>query len=225
LRLDLPGRAVQTAVDEVRLRFRTKEVNGLLLYGDSSQHDYFCVELYRGRLRVNINLGTLPWSDEPTDNTVDAGSLLDDDQWHDVHIIRQEKNLNISVDRIHWTDPQAALQAMRWDEALGYPSRNPFLWWGPPITQSQLNITGFAIGGSGILGTTCPPVTTDDTVIMFPQTQQYVVFLKIERDGGTNTLQFGFQFRTLNRGGVMFYHTVDKDINFISVSVVYYIGV
>lgn len=54
----------------------------------------------RGRLRVNINLGTLPWSDDPTDNTIDAGSLLDDDQWHDVHIVRQEKNLNISVDRI-----------------------------------------------------------------------------------------------------------------------------
>ncbi|KAA0186846.1 Neurexin 4 [Fasciolopsis buskii] len=279
LRLDLPGRATQTAMDEVRFRFRTKEVNGLLLYGDSSQHDYFCVELFRGRLRVNINLGTLPWSDDPTDNTIDAGSLLDDDQWHDVHIVRQEKNLNISVDRIQvwrnlsaiflhtnmnrnlsagglphysnrrgvtvnknfigcieefvfngvhlirdaqrsllpeWTDSQNALQVLRWDEALGYPSRNPFLWWGPTITQSQLNISGFAIGGSGRLQTTCPPVTRDTSVIMFPQTQTYVVFLKVERDGGGNTLQFGFQFRTLNRGGVLFYHTVDKDTNYIT---------
>ncbi|TGZ36839.1 hypothetical protein CRM22_011389 [Opisthorchis felineus] len=279
LRLDLPGRATQTAVDEVRFRFRTKEINGLLLYGDSSQNDYFCVELFRGRLRVSVNLGTVPSSTEPTDNTVDAGSLLDDDQWHDVHIIRAQKNLNISVDRIQvWRnlsaifihlnmnrnlsagglpffshrrgitvsqnfkgcieelvfngvhlirDAQRSLFGsqivsakdagiLRWDEALGYPKRNPFLWWGPPITESQLNITGFGIGGSGRLGTTCPPVITDDTVIMFPATQQYVVFLKIERDGGVNALQFSFQFRTLNRGGIMFYHTVDKDLNFVS---------
>ncbi|KAA3675173.1 uncharacterized protein DEA37_0012683 [Paragonimus westermani] len=235
--------------------------------------------ILRGRLRVNINLGAVPSSTEPTDNTVDAGSLLDDDQWHDVHIIREQKNLNISVDRIqvwrnlsaifvhtnmnrnlsagglpHFSnrrgitvtqnfkgcieefifngvhlirDAQRSLlgsqivpaqdaATMRWDEALGYPKRNPFLWWGPPLTQNQLNITGFAIGGSGKLSTTCPPVTTDDSVIMFPGTKQYVVFLKIERESGTGTLQFSFQFRTLNRGGIMFYHTVDKDLNYIS---------
>ncbi|KAF5403241.1 Neurexin-4 [Paragonimus heterotremus] len=279
LRLDLPGRSTQTDRDEVRFRFRTREVNGLLLYGDSSQLDYFCIELYRGRLRVNVNLGAVPSSTEPTDNTVDAGSLLDDDQWHDVHIIREQKNLNISVDRIqvwrnlsaifvhtnmnrnlsagglpHFSnrrgitvtqnfkgcieefvfngvhlirDAQRSLlgsqivpaqdaATMRWDEALGYPKRNPFLWWGPPLTQNQLNITGFAIGGSGKLSTTCPPVTTDDSVIMFPGTKQYVVFLKIERESGAGTLQFSFQFRTLNRGGIMFYHTVDKDLNYIS---------
>ncbi|KAF6776598.1 hypothetical protein AHF37_03539 [Paragonimus kellicotti] len=374
LRLDLPGRSTQTDRDEVRFRFRTREVNGLLLYGDSSQLDYFCIELYRGRLRVNVNLGAVPSSTEPTDNSVDAGSLLDDDQWHDVHIIREQKNLNISVDRIqvwrnlsaifvhtnmnrnlsagglphfsnrrgitvtqnfkgcieefvfngvhlirdaqhpsgvitvlphdapdfitvdgyqapgsyrrklvydradretlgellsagglpHFSnrrgitvtqnfkgcieefvfngvhlirDAQRSLlgsqivpaqdaATMRWDEALGYPKRNPFLWWGPPLTQNQLNITGFAIGGSGKLSTTCPPVTTDDSVIMFPGTKQYVVFLKIERESGAGTLQFSFQFRTLNRGGIMFYHTVDKDLNYISLSFdrVSYIG-
>ncbi|VDP55099.1 unnamed protein product [Schistosoma curassoni] len=47
LRLDLPGRATQTYIDEISFRFRTKEINGLILYGDSSQGDYFCVELYR----------------------------------------------------------------------------------------------------------------------------------------------------------------------------------
>lgn len=131
-----------------------------------------------------------------------------------VHLIRDAQRSLLP----EWTDSQNALQVLRWDEALGYPSRNPFLWWGPTITQSQLNISGFAIGGSGRLQTTCPPVTRDTSVIMFPQTQTYVVFLKVERDGGGNTLQFGFQFRTLNRGGVLFYHTVDKDTNYITVS-------
>lgn len=47
-----------------------------------------------------MNLGTYPWTTERTNNVVIAGSLLDDDQWHDVSIIRTEKNLNISVDGV-----------------------------------------------------------------------------------------------------------------------------
>ncbi|CAH8431817.1 unnamed protein product [Schistosoma intercalatum] len=280
LRLDLPGRATQTYIDEISFRFRTKEINGLILYGDSSQGDYFCVELYRGRLRVRVNLGTVPLSDEPTDNIVDAGSLLDDDQWHDVQIIREEKNLNISVDRIKvWRNISAIfvhmnmnrnlsigglpdysnrrglsvsqnfigcieefifngvhiirdaqrslmkipqllinnkLEELPWEESLGYPKRNSFIWWGPPMTQDKLNITGLAISGSGRFGIECPSGVIDNTVLTFPDVQQYIVFLKIERDGGTNVLQFEFSFRTLNRGGILFYHTVDKDNNYIS---------
>ncbi|CAH8495689.1 unnamed protein product [Schistosoma rodhaini] len=279
LRLDLPGRATQTYIDEISFRFRTKEINGLILYGDSSQGDYLCVELYRGRLRVRVNLGTVPLSNEPTDNIVDAGSLLDDDQWHDIQIIREEKNLNISVDRIKvWRnisaifvhmnmnrnlsigglpdysnrrgisvnqnfigcleefifngvhiirDAQRSLMKLPqllsdnqleipWEELLGYPKRSSFIWWGPPITQDKLNITGLTISGSGILGTECPSTVIDNTVLTFPDIQQYIVFLKIERNGGTNILQFEFDFRTLNKGGILFYHTVDKDNNYIS---------
>ena len=29
-----------------------------------------------------------------------AGSLLDDNQWHDLELIRQDKNVNISVDGV-----------------------------------------------------------------------------------------------------------------------------
>lgn len=115
--------------------------------------------------------------------------------------------------------PELQPSGVQWEQALGFPKRNPALWWGPPVTEAQLNITGLAIGGSGVLQTKCPDVIRDDSVIMFPQTKQYVVFLKIERDGGTSTLQFSFQFRTLNRGGILFYHTVDSDINFVSVSI------
>ncbi|VDQ07781.1 unnamed protein product [Trichobilharzia regenti] len=208
--------------------------------------------------------------------------MLDDDQWHDVKIIREQKNLNISVDRIKvWRnisaiflhmnmnrnlsvgglpdfsnrrgvsvsqnfigcieefifngvhiirDAQRSLMKITqsqtangnleipWEEALGYPKRNSFLWWGPPVTEEKLNISGLAIGGSGVIGTECPGGVIDNTVLTFPDVQQYIVFLKIERDGGTNVLQFEFGFRSLNRGGILFYHTVDKDNNYISVS-------
>ncbi|VDK71548.1 unnamed protein product [Dibothriocephalus latus] len=213
LLLDRPGRETQTAVDHLKFRFRTSKVNGLILYGDDSQRDYLTVELYRARLQVSVNLGIFPWADEQTDNSVLAGSLLDDDQWHDVSIIRTEKNLNISVDGVStWRNLSAifvhmdmnrklyigglpsfankksvtvtenfqgcleefnfnGVQFIRdtqrtqqglimteqqwrtedWLEALGYPPKDPILWWGPPTTTQDLNITGFAIGGTGQL--------------------------------------------------------------------------
>lgn len=47
-----------------------------------------------------MGLGIYPWTTERMENVVVAGSLLDDEQWHDVSIIRTGKNLNISVDGI-----------------------------------------------------------------------------------------------------------------------------
>ncbi|CAH8432973.1 unnamed protein product [Schistosoma guineensis] len=151
LRLDLPGRATQTYIDEISFRFRTKEINGLILYGDSSQGDYFCIELYRGRLRVRVNLGTVPLSDEPTDNIVDAGSLLDDDQWHDVQIIREEKNLNISVDRIKvWRNISAIFVHMNMNRNL-YFDKVSYIGGGRPQRYSfqgclrQIRINGIDV--------------------------------------------------------------------------------
>ena len=43
-------------------------------------------------------LGSLGWSETSARGV--AGSLLDDDQWHDVELIRQHKNITVSVDRV-----------------------------------------------------------------------------------------------------------------------------
>lgn len=139
---------------------------------------------------------------------------LEEFVFNGVHIIRDIQrsllditdNNKIDIDNIYW------------DEALGYPKRNPVIWWGPAVTQNALNISGLDIGGSGRLGTECPSSVIDNTVLTFPDIKQFVVFLKIERDGGSNSLQFEFGFRTLNLGGILFYHTIDKDLNFVSVS-------
>lgn len=100
-RLDWPGRAVQSYNESIRFRFRTKESHGLILYGDDGQGDYITIELINGRLRVGLDLGF----SEAGMNSVYAGSLLDDDQWHDVRISRLYKMLNITVDRMEvWKD-------------------------------------------------------------------------------------------------------------------------
>ena len=60
-----------------------------------------------------MGLGTYPWTTDKTDNVVEAGSLLDDEQWHDVLIIRTTKNLNISVDGVSiWRNLSAVFMHM-----------------------------------------------------------------------------------------------------------------
>jgi contactin associated protein-like 2 len=99
-RLDLPNRATQTIKDKISMRFRTSDSQGLILYGDDGQGDYISIQIYQARLRVEISLGKPLSMQYPTDNQIDAGSLLDDNQWHDVLIERDEKIINITVDRI-----------------------------------------------------------------------------------------------------------------------------
>lgn len=48
---------VQTRSDSVKLRFRTNEANGLLIYADGNQGDYFILEMIRGKLYFHIDLG------------------------------------------------------------------------------------------------------------------------------------------------------------------------
>ena len=65
---------VQTREDYVRLRFKTNEADGLLLFADGNQGDYIILEMIRGRLYLNLDLGQLltfsrgvgPWVDRGT---------------------------------------------------------------------------------------------------------------------------------------------------------------
>ncbi|KAL3309815.1 hypothetical protein Ciccas_011634, partial [Cichlidogyrus casuarinus] len=278
-RLDQPGRAIQTARDHIRFRFRTQKTNGLILYGGDSQGDYFTVEVYQARLRVNVNLGGLSTSNIKIDNSIECGSLLDDDQWHEVLIIRDQKNINITVDWVTtWRNLSSVFVQMNmnrnlslgglpnyaarkgvtvtsnfvgcieeffyngmamirdvqrvmknailtaekfanedWLQALGFPPRNDFLWWGPTITTQDLNITGFHVGGSGTFGTKCPPAVVDSTMLTFPSRDNYVVRLRVTRDQGLNTLQFSFRFRTFNPGGTLYFQEPGKRGNYLAV--------
>lgn len=106
-----------------------------------------------------------------------------------------------------------------WLDALGYPPRDPLLWWGPPTTTQQLNITGLVIGGTGVIQQDCLPPVADPTVITFPRIEQSLVYIKIERAGETSKVTFSMDFRTFNKGGTLFYHSVDNDKSFISVCI------
>ena len=92
----------QTRQDNLKLRFHTNQADGLLLYADGNQGDFYILELMRGRLYFHIDLGSTAISSGST--TMRAGSLLDDNQWHDVEINRDGREVNFTVDRLTITN-------------------------------------------------------------------------------------------------------------------------
>jgi len=52
-----PNQWVQTRHDYIRLRFKTNTADGLLVFAAGNQGDYIILELVRGRLYLNLDLG------------------------------------------------------------------------------------------------------------------------------------------------------------------------
>lgn len=93
--MNLDIRPIQSSFDDVfRFRFRTNEANGNILYGTGIQGDLLALQLINNKLLFSVNLGG--------DNleSISAGSLLDDNLWHDVFISRRGKEVIFSVDRV-----------------------------------------------------------------------------------------------------------------------------
>ncbi|XP_014671495.1 PREDICTED: neurexin-4-like, partial [Priapulus caudatus] len=65
LRYDLYDRG-QTDNDAIYVRLRTTRPDGVLLYARGAQGDYICVEMSRGRMFVNFNLGCRQKDDSPS---------------------------------------------------------------------------------------------------------------------------------------------------------------
>lgn len=84
--------------DELRLRFKTNYPNGVLFYAKGTQNnDYLNIELRNGSIFVAIDLGSTP--EHSGETLIQAGSVLDDYQWHDLAIIRYMKNISVKIDQ------------------------------------------------------------------------------------------------------------------------------
>uniref|UniRef100_A0AAQ4NVV2 Contactin associated protein-like 5a n=1 Tax=Gasterosteus aculeatus aculeatus TaxID=481459 RepID=A0AAQ4NVV2_GASAC len=82
-------KSMSTVKDVVSLRFKSHQAEGVLLHGEGQRGDYMTLELHRGRLDLYLNLGS---------PSLLVGSLLDDQQWHAVHVERFNKQVNLTVD-------------------------------------------------------------------------------------------------------------------------------
>ena len=60
------------------MRFKTNQADGLLLYADGNQGDYYILELMRGRLYFHIDLGKKILQFDPLDFAQQYGSVLND---------------------------------------------------------------------------------------------------------------------------------------------------
>jgi hypothetical protein len=84
--------------DELRLRFKTNYPNGVLFYAKGTQNnDYLSVELRNGSIFVGVDLGSMP--ERPGATIIQAGSVLDDYQWHDLAVIRDRKKISVTIDQ------------------------------------------------------------------------------------------------------------------------------
>lgn len=93
--MNLDLRPIDSSLDDVfRFRFRTNEANGNILYGTGIQGDLMALQLIDNKLLLTIDLGGNQL------HSISAGSLLDDNLWHDVFISRRGKDLIFSVDRV-----------------------------------------------------------------------------------------------------------------------------
>ncbi|KAF7493590.1 Neurexin-4 [Sarcoptes scabiei] len=67
---------------------------GNILYGTGVQGDLLALQIIQNKLLLSLDLG------ENQIESISAGSLLDDNLWHDVFISRQGRDLTFSVDRV-----------------------------------------------------------------------------------------------------------------------------
>ncbi|KAF3843476.1 hypothetical protein F7725_002325 [Dissostichus mawsoni] len=91
-------KSMSTVKDVISLRFKSNQAEGVLLHGEGQRGDYITLELHRGRLDLYINLDDSRLRFSSGRVAVTVGSLLDDQQWHSVHIERFNKQVNLTVD-------------------------------------------------------------------------------------------------------------------------------
>ena len=89
----LLNRPISSNQDKISFKFRTNNANGNLIYSHGTQGDLFSLRLEDNKVVLSIDL-----SGHGQINTISAGSLLDDSEWHSVLITRNHRDLNLTVD-------------------------------------------------------------------------------------------------------------------------------
>ncbi|KAG8449003.1 hypothetical protein GDO86_015895, partial [Hymenochirus boettgeri] len=92
---DLSQNPIQSSSDEITLSFKTRQRNGLILHTGKSA-DYVNLALKGGAVSLVINLGSGAFEAivEPTNDK------FNDNEWHDVKVTRNLRQVTISVDGI-----------------------------------------------------------------------------------------------------------------------------
>jgi slit protein 2 len=75
----------------ITLKFATKKQSGVILYNGDGQH--LAVELFKGRIRISLDVGNYPVS------TMFSYETVSDGRYHEVEFVLIKKNFTMRVDR------------------------------------------------------------------------------------------------------------------------------
>ncbi|UYV79517.1 CNTNAP1 [Cordylochernes scorpioides] len=92
---DLGLKPMSSQAEEVRLRIRTSRASGVVLYSRGTQGDVLALQMLDSRMLLNLDL-----SGDGMFASLAAGSLLDDNLWHDVALSRRGRDITLTVDRV-----------------------------------------------------------------------------------------------------------------------------
>ncbi|PVD37242.1 hypothetical protein C0Q70_04237 [Pomacea canaliculata] len=220
---DLSQQEIQTVEDLLELRFKTNFPHGVMFYASGNQGDFLVLQMSRGYLNVSIDLGSTQKDSGVTEVT--AGSLLDDDQWHDVIIRRDHRKLKIVVDRlVNEVETNGLFYRLDLDKFIDVGGVQHFMQdgikvkynfngciqnvnfnGGKLLADSQATTLNPSIKIYNEVGTYCG--TSAATPITFPSLASYIQFTATSSTG----IQAQMEFRTHDRDGLLIYHPMSTD--------------
>ncbi|KAK3105727.1 hypothetical protein FSP39_004342 [Pinctada imbricata] len=214
-----------TLSDTIKLRFKTSEQNGILMYADGNQGDFIALQLDKGNLIFSIDLGSTQLRRGTTIKT--GGSLLDDTQWHDVIIKRNRTSVTLIVDRLETRfETEGLFYRLNLDKKIyigGVPSFNlngiqvKYNFQGcldsvrfnniHMIRDARNNYNGFVMEGAAGVSDPWNCKMESPIPVTFPV---YDSFIKKKKgDDNVLTTKVKFDFRTHDEDGILLYHTTE----------------
>ncbi|XP_036413819.1 contactin-associated protein-like 2a [Colossoma macropomum] len=206
--------------DVIALKFKTAESEGVILHGEGQQGDYITLELHRGRLLLQINLGSNQYGSILGHTSVTSGSLLDDHHWHSVVIERYRRNVNFTLDQHtqHFRtngefdhldlDYELTFGGMPYSGKPISGGRRNFKGCMESINYNGDNITDLArrkkLDTSSFRNLTFSCVDSHTFPVFFNATS----FLQLSGRREHNMVSVGFQFRTWNPNGLLLFSSL-----------------
>ncbi|XP_051969281.1 contactin-associated protein-like 2a isoform X2 [Xyrauchen texanus] len=206
--------------DVIALKFKTSESEGVILHGEGQQGDYITLELRRGRLLLQINLGSNQYGSILGHTSVTSGSLLDDHHWHSVVIERYRRNVNFTLDQHtqHFRtngefdhldlDYELTFGGMPYSGKPITGGRRNFKGCMESINYNGENITDLArrkkLDTSSFRNLTFSCVDSHTFPVFFNGTS----FLQLPGRRDHNMVSVGFQFRSWNPSGLLLFSSL-----------------
>uniref|UniRef100_A0A8C1GNT1 Contactin associated protein 2 n=1 Tax=Cyprinus carpio TaxID=7962 RepID=A0A8C1GNT1_CYPCA len=206
--------------DVIALKFKTSESEGVILHGEGQQGDYITLELRKGRLLLQINLGSNQYGSILGHTSVTSGSLLDDHHWHSIVIERYRRNVNFTLDQHtqHFRtngefdhldlDYELTFGGMPYSGKPVSGGRRNFKGCMESINYNGENITDLArrkkLDSSSFRNLTFSCVDTHTFPVFFNGTS----FLQLPGRRDHNMVSVGFQFRTWNPTGLLLFSSL-----------------